>query len=156
MAKPTAEQYYRAFKKSYTNALPINFLLPYLFEAGVISGNLMQKLNSIPVCSDKVICLLNEMEPGLRVGIINQFESFICVMEKYDDVVVNKLAENIRLVLSGHGAEEESLAAYLLSALPGGCILCMTILVLFNLMFPCVRGGEIMMPQLTINVYIMV
>ena len=127
MAKPTAEQYYRAFRKSYTklkDALPIDSLLPYLFEAGVIPGNLMQKLDFIPVLSEKVVCLLNEMEPGLRVGITNQFESFICVLEKCDNIVVNKLAEDIRLVLSGQGAEEESLAAYLLSALPGGCLFC--------------------------------
>ena len=126
MAKPTAEQYYGAFKKSYTklkDVLPINFLLPYLFEADVVSGNLMQKLDSIPVCSEKVTCLLNEMEPGLRVGITDQFESFICVMEKFSadnaNVVVNRLAEDIRLVLSGHGVEKESVAASLLSAMPG-------------------------------------
>ena len=46
------EQYYEAFKKSYPkliDALPIQDLLPNLFEAGVVPKNLKEQLNSFPV-----------------------------------------------------------------------------------------------------------
>ena len=59
MAKPTAEQYYEAFKNSYMklkDALPINHLLPYLFKADVVHGYLKEKLDTIPVRGDKVTC----------------------------------------------------------------------------------------------------
>ena len=103
VAKPTAEQYYEAFRKSYSklkDALPINDLLPDFFEAGVVPGNIKEKLNSIPFRSEKVLYLLDEIELGLKVGIADQFESFICVMEKFaivnDNTVVRILAEGIR------------------------------------------------------------
>ena len=106
MAKPT-EEYYEAFKKSYRklkDALPIKDVLPDLFQAGVVSGISKERLNSIPVRSDKVICLLDEMELGLKVGITDQFESFICVLEKFgtdnNNIVVKKLAEDIRSTIS--------------------------------------------------------
>ena len=107
MAKLAAEKYYEAFKESYPkliDALPINDLLPRLFRAGVVSGKMKEKLNSISVRSDKVACLLDKMELALKAGITNQFESFICVMERYgsdeNDSVVQSLAEDIRLKLS--------------------------------------------------------
>ena len=107
MAKPITEQYYEAFKQSYPKlkyALPINDLLPYCFQGGIVPGYLKEKLDAIPVCSDKVVCLLDKMECGLRVGITDQFESFICVMEEFatdnDDIVVKKLAEDIRSIIN--------------------------------------------------------
>ena len=116
MAKPISEQYYRAFKKSYTklkDALPISFLLPYLFEAGVVPGDLQENINAIPVRSEKMKYLLNEMESGLRVGVTDQFESFICVMEKFgadnNNIVVKKLAEDIRLNINEAAIQESSL-----------------------------------------------
>ena len=115
MAKPSAERYYEAFKKSYTkltNALPITYLLPYLYEANVVSGYLKAKLNAIPVCSDKVACLLDEMEGGLKAGIVDRFESFICTMEKYctvnDDVVVKRLCEDIRSLITNEPPVKKS------------------------------------------------
>ena len=122
MAKPTAEQCYGAFKKPYTklkDALPISFLLPYLFEAGVVPGSvpgdLQESINAIPGRSERVKYLLNEMEPGIRIGVTDQFESFICVMEKFgvdnNDIVVKKLAEDIRgrLNISEATIQESSL-----------------------------------------------
>ena len=56
----TAEQYYEAFKRSYSklkDALPVNTVLPYLFEADVVPGDLKEKLNSIPIRSEKVIIM---------------------------------------------------------------------------------------------------
>ena len=56
MAKPTAEQYYEAFKKSYLklkDVLPISHLLSYLFKADVVHGYLEEKLNVIAVRGDK-------------------------------------------------------------------------------------------------------
>ena len=107
MVKPTAEQYYEAFKQSYPklkDALPINDLLPYFFKGGIVPGYLKEKLDSIPVSSYKVVCLLDEMERGLRAGIIDQFESFICVMEEFatdnNDIVVKKLTEDIRSIVN--------------------------------------------------------
>ena len=107
MAKPTAEQYYEALKQSYPKlkcALPINDLLPYCFKGGIVPGYLKEKLDSIPVCSDKVERLLDNMECGLRVGITDQFESFICVMEEFatdnDDMVVKKLSKDIRSIIN--------------------------------------------------------
>ena len=121
----TAEQYYEALKRSYSklkDALPINTLLPYFFEAGAVPGDLKEKLNSIPVRSDKVICLLEEMELGLRVGVTDQFELFICVMERYgeenNNIVVKRLAENIRLILSKPAVKHSSA-----DKLPGRCVI---------------------------------
>ena len=106
MAKPTAEKYYKAFKKSYASlmdALPINDLLPNFFKAGIVLGNTNEKLNSISVRSDKVKCLLDKIELGLKVGITDQFESFICVMEEYgadEKDIVQSLAKDIRSMIS--------------------------------------------------------
>ena len=115
MPKPTAEQYYEAFKKSYsklTDALPINDLLPVLFQEGVVPTNLKEKVHSIPVRREKVIFLLDEIEPGLKVGIIEQFESFVCVLEKFgtdnNNIVVKKLAEDIRSTISGVTVKQSS------------------------------------------------
>ena len=120
MATPAKEQYYEAFKKSYPklkDALPINDLLPDFFKAGVVPGNLKEKLNSFPVRSEKVIYLLDEIELGLKVGITDQFESFICVMEKFgtdnDNIVVKILAEGIRSEISGSAIKHQ---------MSGGCM----------------------------------
>ena len=115
MAKPTAEQYYEAFKQAYPklkDALPINDLLPYFFKGGIVPGYLKEKLDSIPVCSDKVVCLLDKMERGLRAGIVDQFESFICVMEEFatdnNDIVVKKLTEDIRSIINKPTVKQSS------------------------------------------------
>ena len=107
MAKPTVEKYYEVFKKFYprlSNALPITDLLPYCFKEGIVPRYLKERLNSIPVRSDKVTCLLDEIERGLLAGIEDQFESFICVMEQFatdnDDMVVKKLTEDIRSIIN--------------------------------------------------------
>ena len=107
MAKSTAEKYYEAFKEFYprlSNALPITDLLPYFFKAGIVPRYLKERLNSIPVRSDKVTYLLDEIERGLLAGIVDQFESFICVMEEFatdnNDIVVKKLTENIRSIIN--------------------------------------------------------
>jgi len=132
MAKPTAKKYHEAFKKSYTklrDALPIQDLLPDFFEAGVVSRKLKERLDSISVRSEKVICLLDEVGRGLSVEIVDQFESFICVMEKFGhdnkDIVVKKLAEDIRLTISGATVKQSSSSVHLLSTdckVPGRCI----------------------------------
>ena len=125
MAKPTAEQYYEAFKNSYMklkDALPINHLLPYLFKAGVVHGYLKEKLDAIPVRSNKVTCLLDEMERGLKAGIVEQFESFICCMEEFctdnNDVVVRNLSEGIRSLMTSKPAVKQSSSQHL-SEIPG-------------------------------------
>ena len=136
--EPTAEQYYEAFKRSYSklkDALPINTLLPYLFEAGAVSWDLKEKLNSIPVRSDKVICLLDEMELGLRVGIMDQFELFVCVMEKYggenNNILVKRLAEDIRLILSEPAVKPSSSVQHSSTdKLPGRCVFVSALLLL--------------------------
>ena len=134
MAKPIAEQYYGAFKKSYTklkDALPISFLLPYLFEAGVVPGDLQESINAIPGRSERVKYLLNEMEPGIRIGVTDQFESFICVMEKFgadnNDIVVKKLAEDIRgrLNISEATIQESSLHVSSINVKIPGRYMCM-------------------------------
>ena len=107
MATPIAEKYYAAFKKFYprlSNALPITDLLPYCFKGGIVPRYLKERLNSILVRSDKVTCLLDEIERGLLAGIIDQFDSFICVMEEFatenNDIVVKKLTEDIRSTIN--------------------------------------------------------
>ena len=134
MANPTAEQYYEAFKKSYVklkDALPINHLLPYLFKAGVVHGYLKEKLDAIPLRVDKVTCLLDEMECGLRAGIVDQFESFIYCMEEFctdnNDVVVRKLSEGIRSLMTGKPSVKQSSSQHL-SEIPGKCNLFMKVL----------------------------
>ena len=128
-SEPTAEQYYEAFKRSYSrlkDALPINTLLPYFFEVGAVPGDLKEKMNSIPIRSDKVICLLDEMELGLKVGITDQFESFVSVMEKFggenNNIVVKRLAADIRLILSKPAVKPSSSVQYSSTdKLPGRC-----------------------------------
>ena len=129
-SEPTAEQYYEAFKRSYSrlkDALPINTLLPYFFEVGAVPGDLKEKLNSIPIRSDKVICLLDEMELGLKVGIMDQFESFVSVMEKFggenNNIVVKRLAADIRLILSKPTVKPSSVQHSSTDKLPGRCVL---------------------------------
>ena len=129
-SEPTVEQYYEAFKRSYSrlkDALPINTLLPYFFEVGAVPGDLKAKLNSIPIRSDKVICLLDEMELGLKVGITDQFESFVSVMEKFggenNNIVVKRLAADIRLMLSKPTVKPSSVQHSSTDKLPGRCVL---------------------------------
>ena len=126
MAKPTAEQYYEAFKQSYPklqDALPIDNLLPYFLQRGIVPGYLKEKLDCIPVRSDKVVCLLDKMEHGLRAGIIDQFESFICVMEEFatdnNDIVVKKLTEDIRSIINEPVVKQPSSNKH---TIPGRCI----------------------------------
>ena len=126
MAKPEAQKYYEAFKESYPNlidALPINDLLPRFFRAGVVSGKMKENLNYISVRSDKVTFLLDKMELGLKAGITNQFESFICVMERYgsdeNDTVVQSLAEDIRLKLSDSEIKTDKSSNF---KVPGKCM----------------------------------
>ena len=116
MAKPTAKRYYEAFKQSYPklkDALPINDLLPYFLKEGIVPGHLKIRLDSIPVSSSKVECLLNRMERGLRAGIIDQFESFICVMEEFatdnNDAVVKMLTEGIRSIIEPAVKQSQSI-----------------------------------------------
>ena len=103
MAERTTEQYYEAFKRSYPklkDALPINDLLPYFVKEGIVPGYLKERLDSITSCSDKVVCLLDKMERGLRAGIIDQFESFVFAMEEFatdnNNIVVKRLTKDIR------------------------------------------------------------
>ena len=107
-------------------ALPIDDLLPYLFVADTVPANLKEKLDSIHVHSEKVKCLLDAMERGLKAGISDQFESFICVMEKFgeenSDIVSKKLAEDIRLILSEREpAARNSWSLQRLATPPGRC-----------------------------------
>lgn len=106
--KLCSEKYYEAFKKLYprlSNALPITDLLPYCIKGGIVPRYLKERLNSIPVRSDKVTCLLDEIERGLLAGIVDQFEAFICVMEEFDtdnnDIIVKKLTEDIKSMING-------------------------------------------------------
>ena len=145
--EPTAEQYYEAFKRSYSklkDALPINTLLPYFFEAGVVPGDLKEKLNSIPIRSDKVICLLDEMELGLKVGITDQFESFVTVMEKIggenNNIVVKRLAADIRLILSKPTIKPSSVQYSSTDKLPGRCVLFVSAL-LFLVVYKIICKG---------------
>ena len=146
--EPTAEQYYEAFKRSYSklkDALPINALLPYFFEAGAVPGDLKEKLNSIPIRSDKVICLLDEMELGLKVGITDQFESFVSVMEKFggenNNIVVKRLAEDIRLILSEPAVKPSSSVQHSSTdKLPGRCVLFVSAL-LFLVVYKMICKG---------------
>ena len=123
------KRYYEAFRRMYlklTVALPIDDLLPYLFVANAVPANLKEKLDSIHVHSEKVKCLLDAMERGLMAGISDQFESFICVMEKFgeenSDIVAKKLAEDIRLILSEcESAVRNSSSLQRLSTPPGRC-----------------------------------
>ena len=117
MADPTADQYYlEAFRTWYPEliaVLPIDDLLPYFFKAGVLTRNLKEELNSIPAThSKKVMRLLDAIEPGLQAGITDQFESFICVMEEFstvnNNIVVKKLADDIRLTINPSGAHLSS------------------------------------------------
>ena len=71
MAKPTAEQYYEEFKQSYPklqDALPIDNLLPYFFQRGIVPGYLKEKLDCISVRSDKVVCLLDKNGTRIKGG----------------------------------------------------------------------------------------
>ena len=83
-----------------------------IFKGGIVPGYLKEKLDSIPVCSDKVVCLLDKMERGLRAGIVDQFESFICVMEEFatdnNDIVVTKLTEDIRSIINEPTVKQSS------------------------------------------------
>ena len=118
------EKYYEAFNISYLklkDALPIDTLLPNFFEAGAVPGDLKETLNSIPICSDKVICLLDETECGLKVGITDQFELFICVIKKFgkehNNIVVKRLAYDIRLILNEPAIQHSST-----DKIPGRCL----------------------------------
>ena len=68
-------------------------------------------MDAVPVCSDKVKLMLDEMEGGLEADIPDQFESLIKVMEQFsideDHIVVRKLAENIRMVITSGDTPED-------------------------------------------------
>ena len=93
------------------------------FKEGLFPRYLKEKLDCIPVRSDKVVCLLDKMECGLRAGIINQFESFICVMEEFatdnNDIVVKKLTEDIRSIINEPVVKQPSSNKH---TIPGRCI----------------------------------
>ena len=148
-SEPTVEQYYEAFKRSYSrlkDALPINTLLPYFFEVGAVPGDLKAKLNSIPIRSDKVICLLDEMELGLKVGITDQFESFVSVMEKFggenNNIVVKRLAADIRLILSKPTVKPSSVQHSSTDKLLGRCVLILFVsTLLFLVVYKMISKG---------------
>jgi len=108
---PPPEKFYEAYKKSYeklTKALPVNDLIPKLFSEGILPGNLKSRIDCITVPSEKTRLLLDEMEGGLRIGITDQFDRFVRVLEQFSKderhIVVGKMAKDIRLLVGGSSA----------------------------------------------------
>lgn len=98
-----SDKYHKAFRSSYeklVKALPIEPLIPTLYSKGIISSEMKQKIDSISTSSQKIDHLLTNIENGLRVEVIEQFEGLLQAMEEYgqkeNNVVVKRLAEEIR------------------------------------------------------------
>ena len=124
----TPAKYYEAYKKSYPkliSALPIDDMLSYLVAARVLPGRVKARMDAVPVCSDKVKLMLDEMEGGLQADIPDQFECLIKVMEQFsvdeDHIVVRKLAENVRMIVTSGDTPAEGLPVSPIATLPQVC-----------------------------------
>jgi len=125
----TPAKYYEAFKKSYPrliSALPIDDMQAYLVAGSVLPGRLKARMDAIPVCSDKVKMMLDEMEGGLSADIPDQFENLVKVMEhfgaKEDHIVVRKLAEDIRITITSGDTPKDLTASPRAMTLSQVCI----------------------------------
>jgi len=123
----TSAKYYEAFKKFYLkliSVLPIDDMLSYLVAARVLPGRVKARMDAVPIGSDKVKLMLDEMEGGLKADIPDQFECLIKVMEQFsvdeDHIVVKKLAENIRMMITS-GDTPEDLPVSPIATLPQVC-----------------------------------
>jgi len=88
--------------------------------ARVLPGREKVRMDMVPVCSNKVKLML---ERGLNADIPDQFE---CLMEQFsvdeDQIVVRKLAENIRMIGSSGDTHAEDLPVSSIATLPQDCL----------------------------------
>ena len=105
MADPKDVNEFKAFKKFYvqlTEVLPISDLVDGLFANNLLPGDHKAQVKVLRTQKEKSRYLLDEViEPGLRVGIIEQFSKMIDIMESCDDHVAIKLAKQMKDYLLG-------------------------------------------------------
>ena len=113
----TPAKYYEAYKAAYArliSALPINDMLSDLVTGGVLPGKVKARMDAISTDNNKAKYMLDEMEGGLKALIPDQFENLIKVMERFSEeeghIVVKKLAEDIRIMITSGGTLSSSTA----------------------------------------------
>ena len=102
--------YKTAFEKNIpklVNALPMNSLIPYLYPYGLMRDTqLSQGVNAAATDTEKTQKFINWMQPGVTMGVTDQFDKFIKAMDDYvkatQDATVMFLLQSIRQDLSAH------------------------------------------------------
>jgi len=90
-------------------------MLSDLVTGGVLPGKVKARMDAISTDNDKAKYMLDQMEGGLKALIPDQFENLIKVMEKFSEeeghIVVKKLAEDIRMLVTSGDTPSSSMTA---------------------------------------------
>ena len=95
MAK-TTEDIFKEFYPKLLEILPIDCLITQLYSKQLLSSNHKDRLKALTTNKERSKCFLDEViEPGLKVGCMDQFDEMLAVMVKSDDPPVRFLANKI-------------------------------------------------------------
>ena len=96
MAKTTAD-IFREFYPELLEILPIDCLISQLYSKQLLSSNHKERLQALTTKKERAKCFLDEViEPGVKVGCMEQFDEMLAVMVKSDDPPVRFLAKEMK------------------------------------------------------------
>ena len=87
---------FKEFYPKLLEILPVDWLTPQLYSKGLLSSAHKDKLDALPAYKQRAKCFLDEViEPGLKIGYMDQFDEMRAIMVKSDDPAVKFLANEI-------------------------------------------------------------
>ena len=93
----TTEDIFKEFYPKLLEILPINCLISQLYSKQLLSSNHKDRLQALSTNKERAKCFLDEViEPGLKVGYMDQFYEMLAVMVKSDDPPVKFLANEMK------------------------------------------------------------
>ena len=87
---------FKGFYPKLLEILPVDWLTPQLYSKELLSSAHKDKLDALPAYKQRAKCFLDEViEPGLKIGYMDQFDEMLAIMTKSDDPAVKFLANEI-------------------------------------------------------------
>ena len=93
----TTEDVFKEFYPKLLEILPINRLISQLYSKQLLSSNHKDRLQALSTNKERAKCFLDDViEPGLKIGYMDQFDEMLAVMVKSDDPAVKFLANEMK------------------------------------------------------------